>query len=118
MPLIVRVTRKESAFQFEAPVEVHDGKFKVGPLGQGSENLNPGVYNLEIVSVPASDQPDEVKAVIGKRGEELRGALAKRAAGQTRVRLLTALEIGGPANPQLDAARREQVKLSETRWWR
>jgi hypothetical protein len=76
------------------------------------------VYNLEIVSLPASDQPEEIRAIIGKRGEELRGALAKRVGGETRVRLLTTLDIGGPASPQLDAARREQVKLSETRWWR
>jgi hypothetical protein len=118
MLLIVRVMRKESAFQSESRVEVQGGQFKVGPLLQGSSNLNPGNYNIEVVNVPLLEQPDAVKAVIGNKGEELHGPLAKRIAGETRIRLFTTLEIGGPANGELDQARRDQVRLSETRWWR
>ena|GEM_PF-1325026 len=118
MLVIVRVTRKESAFQFESRVEVRGGQFKVGPLLQGSSNVNPGTYNVEVVSVPLLEQPDSVKAVSGSKGEQLHGSLVKRVSGETRVRFLTTFEIGGPANPELDQARREQVGLSETRWWR
>jgi hypothetical protein len=73
MLVIVRVTRKESAFQFESRVEVRGGQFKVGPLLQGSSNVNPGTYNVEIVSVPPFEQPDSVKAAIGSKGDQLHG---------------------------------------------
>src|SRR5689334_4831752 len=61
MKLVVHVTRKESAFTFEGPVEVQEGRFEVGPLLQGTAKLNPGRYQLEIVRVHPNDQPDAVK---------------------------------------------------------
>jgi hypothetical protein len=118
MKIVVRVSRKESAFQFETPVEVQSGHFEVGPLLQGGGNLNAGLYHVEIMSLPPSDQLDTVKAAIGQKGQELRGPLTRRYSGGTWVRLLTTFEVGGAANPELDEARREQVRLSETRWWR
>jgi hypothetical protein len=118
MKLLVRVTRKESAFQSETSVEVQSGRFEVGPLSQGADDLNPGTYNLEIVSAHPNDQPDAVRALIGRKGEELRGSLTRRYAGAPSVRLLTTFQIGPAANPELDRARREQVNLSKTRWWR
>jgi hypothetical protein len=36
MKVIVRVTRKESVFESETPVEVQSGHFEVGPLLQGT----------------------------------------------------------------------------------
>src|SRR6266571_5097961 len=71
MKLVVRVSRKESAFQFETPVEVQSGHFEVGPLLQGSGDLNAGLYHVEIMSLPPGDQPDTVKAAIGQKGQEL-----------------------------------------------
>jgi hypothetical protein len=118
MKLVVHVARKESAFVFEGSVEVQAGQFEVGPLLQGNGNLNPGRYELEIMSVHPNDQPDAVKALIGPKGQELRGPLTRRYSGATWVRLLTTFELGRGANAELDQARREQVKLSETRWWR
>lgn len=116
MKILVRVTRKESAYQSEILVEVQAGHFQVGPLLQRTANLNPGVYSVEIVS--AAEQPDSVRAAIGHKGEELHGPLSKRDAVGTRVRFLGTFALGQAANAELDQARREQVKLSETRWWR
>jgi len=116
MKLLVRVTRKESAYQSEILVEVQAGHFQVGPLLQGTANLNPGVYSVEIVS--AAEQPDSVRAAIGHKGEELRGPLTKRDSVGTRVRFLDTFALGQAPNAELDQSRREQVKLSETRWWR
>jgi hypothetical protein len=118
MKLLVRVTRQESAFQFETPVEVQSGILEAGPLSQGGDDLNPGTYSLEIVSAPFNDQPDAVRALAGRKGEELHGALTKRHAGATSVRLLTSFQIGPAANPELDRARREQLNWSKTQWWR
>src|SRR5262245_636247 len=56
MKLLVRVTRKESAFRFETPAEVQSGHFEVGPLSQSGGDLNSGIYDLEILSVDLSDQ--------------------------------------------------------------
>jgi hypothetical protein len=116
MKLLVRVIRKESAYQAEIPVEVQGATFQVGPLMQGTSDLNPGVYDVEIVSLP--EQPEGVRAAIGQTGEELRGLLTKRDRAGTRVRFFSTFALGQASNPELDRARREQVKLSETRWWR
>jgi len=89
----------------------------VSPLLQGSGDFNAGLYHVEIMSLPLSDQPDAAKAAIGQKGQELRGPLTRRYAGATSARLLT-FEVAGLQNPELDQARREQVRLSETRWWR
>jgi hypothetical protein len=118
MKLIVRVTRKESAFESETPVEVRSGHFVVGPLMQANADLNPGEYHVEIMSVHPTDQPDVVRAAIGQKGQGLQGPLTRRYSGATWVRVLTTFQIGRAANPQLDQARREQVRLSQTRWWR
>jgi hypothetical protein len=118
MKLRVRVTRKESSFESETAVEVQSGKFKVGPLLQSNANLNPGSYNFEIVSMVAAEQPEPVRAVVGQNGAELRGPLTKRDSVGTRVRLVGSFDVGRGANAELDRARREQVELSNTRWWR
>src|SRR5690349_9857533 len=118
MKLVVHVTRKESAFDFEAPVEVQAGQFEVGPLLQGTKNLNAGRYQLEIMSAQPSEQPEAVRAAIRQKGQQLKGPLTRRYSGATVVRLLSTFEIGRGANAELDQARREQVRLSETRWWR
>ena len=118
MKLIVRVRRKESAFESETLVEVQSGHFAVGPLMQGSADLNPGEYHVEIRSVHPTDQSDAVRAAIGQKGQMLQGPLTRRYWGATWVRVLTTFQIGRAANPELDEARREQVRLSQTRWWR
>jgi hypothetical protein len=118
MKLIVRVTRKESAFESETPVEVQSGHFAVGPLMQANADLNQGEYHVEIMSVHPTDQPDAVRAAIGQKGQGLQGPLTRRYSGATWVRVLTTFQIGRAANAELDEARREQVRLSQTRWWR
>jgi hypothetical protein len=45
MKLLVRVTAKESAFDYETPVEVQSGHFKVGPLEQSNSDLKS--WNLQ-----------------------------------------------------------------------
>ena len=79
---------------------------------------NPGRYQLEITSVHPNDQPDAVTALTSAKGQELCGPLTRRYSGATWVRRLTTFELGRGVNAELDQARREHVKLSETRWWR
>ena len=79
--LSVSVTRKESAYHAEVLTEVNSGAFIVGPLSQRGADLNPGLYEVEIAVVAATDQPVAVREVIGGQGEKLRGPLAKREGG-------------------------------------
>ena len=78
MKLIVRVTRKESAFKSDTPVEVQSGHFAVGPLMQGSADLNPGELsrgNYECASDRSTGG--------GKSGDLSERASAARTAYQT-----------------------------------
>ena len=102
MKLIVRVTRKESAFESETPIEVQSGHFAVGPLMQANADLNQGEYHVEIMSVHPTDQPDAVRAAIGQKGQGLQGPLTIRYSGATWVRVLTTFQIGRAANPETD----------------
>ena len=99
-------------------MKCNPGHFTVGPLMQGNADLNSGEYHLEIMSVHPTDQPAAVRATIGQTGQALQGPLTRRYSGATWVRVLTTVQIGRAANPELDEARREQVRLSQTRWWR
>ena len=73
--LAVIVSRKESAYRVETSTEVRSGGFLVGPLSQRGNELNPGLYKLEVAMVRAADQPLSVQQVIGRQGEKLRGPL-------------------------------------------
>jgi hypothetical protein len=56
-------------------VIVESGHFTDGPFTDKGDGLQPGVYVLEITSAAATDQPDQVRAIIGKRGENMTGQL-------------------------------------------
>lgn len=116
--LTVLVTRKESAYRTEASTEVRSGRFAVGPISQRGNDLNPGLYSLEVVLAAASDQPASVLEVIGKRGEKLEGPLVKRNGDVRTIRYATTFQVGLATNPELDRIAREHAKMSQTRWWK
>ena len=116
--LAVIVSRKQSAYRVETSTEVRSGGFVVGPLSQRGNELNPGLYKLEVAMVRAADQPLSVQQVIGRQGEKLRGPLASREAGGLTVRYATTLQVGVAANPELDRIALERAKISSTKWWK
>ncbi len=116
--LAVIVSRKESAYRAEISTEVRFGRFLVGPLSQRGNDLNPGLYMLEVVTATAADQPLSVREVIGKQGERLQGPLANRDAGGRAVRYTTTFQVGVAANPELDRTALEHAKISNTKWWK
>ena len=116
--LAVLVHRKESAYRADVSTEIRSGGFVVGPLSQRGNDLNPGLYNLEVVIAAIADQPPLVREVIGKKGEKLQGPLAKREDAGLTVRYATTFQVGLAANPQLDRIAREQAKASETKSWK
>ena len=116
--LVVTVGRKESAYRVEAPTEVGSGRFSVGPLSQRGNELNPGLYKLEVALVAAAQQPLAVQQVIGRQGEKLYGPLISREARALTVRYATTLQVGVAANPELDRVALEHAKISSTKWWK
>lgn len=116
--LIVTIRRKESSFQYETMATVSASRFDVGPLNQRGNDLNPGYYHVEIALAPLAEQRDSVREVIGKHGEKLAGALTRKDGDGRALRYIGGFQLGLAANPELDAAAREQAKISETRWWR
>jgi hypothetical protein len=116
--LTVLVSRKESAYRVETSTEVRSGGFLVGPLSQRGNELNPGLYKLEVAMVPAADQPLSVQQVIGRQGEKLRGPLPSREARGLTVRYATTFQVGVAANPELDRIALERAKISSTKWWK
>ena len=116
--LVVTVRRKESAYRVETSTEVGSGRFSIGPLSQRGNELNPGVYKLEVAMVRAADQPLAVQQVIGRQGEKLRGPLVSREARALTVRYATTLQVGVAANPELDRIALEHARISSTKWWK
>ena len=116
--LAVVVSRKDSGYRAQAWTEVKSGRFAVGPVSQRGNDLNPGLYNLEVGLAAAADQPSSVREVIGRRGEKLQGPIAKRDGNSRTVRHTTTFQVGLVANAELDRMAREQARISDTKWWR
>jgi hypothetical protein len=116
--LTVTISRKESAYRAEVSTEVASGRFSIGPLSQRGNELNPGVYKLEVAVIAAAHQPISVQQVIGRQGEKLHGTLVSREAGALTVRYATTLQVGVAANPELDRIALEHAKISSTKWWK
>jgi len=116
--LAVIVTRQESAYRAEALTEMKSGRFVIGPLSQRGNDLNPGVYNLEVSMASTTDQPLAVREMVGRQGEKLLGPLTKRDGRSRTVRYATTFQVGVGVNAELDRAARERAKMSQTRWWK
>jgi hypothetical protein len=116
--LTVIVSRKESAYRAETSTEVSSGRFVVGPLSQRGNELNPGVYQLEVGMLPAADQPLSVQQVIGRQGGKLSGPSVSREGAGRAIRHSTTFQVGVVANPELDRMALERAKVSNTRWWK
>src|SRR5271154_2993896 len=63
--LAVIVMRKESGYWVETLTEVRSGSFLVGP--QRGNEINPGLYKLEVTMAAAANQPLSVQQVIGRQ---------------------------------------------------
>jgi hypothetical protein len=72
--LMTSVESPSLALIDEAKVTVRNGKFEAGPFGP-EEGLQNGKYLATAVMPPSMFQPDSVRRVIGKQGENLRGPL-------------------------------------------
>ena len=116
--LTVIVSRKESAYRAESSIEVSSGRFVVGPLSQRGNELNSGIYQLEVALLPAAEQPLSVQQVIGRLGGKLSGPSVSRDGASRAIRYSTTFQVGVVANPELDRIAVERARMSDTKWWK
>jgi hypothetical protein len=92
--------------------EVGDGgRFSAGPVGP-PEGLPDGVYRATLVVPVPLVQSAQVRAVIGEKGERLRGPLVERDSLGPVVKANTEFTVGGPRAAE-EQAKRERVELAE-----
>lgn len=75
--LRIRLVRDASNVSWRTRASVAAGAFEVGPLGPSS-GLVAGDYTLHVSMPPADVQPNDVKAIIGEKGELLDGPYVER----------------------------------------
>jgi hypothetical protein len=78
--LMITVRRIEVTYLAQSTVIVSGSHFRSEQFDQSGHDLPSGTYTVEITMPIAEVQPDRVKAVIGRDGENLAGPLVKSAA--------------------------------------
>ena len=66
---------EEGAFMAQDPQVLQDGRAEFGPFSDGGGPLPSGTYDVSVTMPIASNQPEEVQAIIGNTGENLTGPL-------------------------------------------
>jgi len=117
MELMVSLRRNENAYFAQAKAAVANGQFQAGPFSQKGVPLNPGRYLIEVSSPLATLQPPSVRAIIGQKGENLRGVAARVAFGEKVVAFSQFIAVGAAVSPVKDAKARAQDKKDRHAWW-
>jgi hypothetical protein len=116
--LIIAISRKESSYRAQDKVKVGGGKFRSAQFGQRSGNLNPGKYMVEVLMPFPAVQTDSVRAIIGERGEKLKGSLVRHESLGNLVKYVSSFVVESGPDARLDKAAREQDKKDTDKWVR
>jgi hypothetical protein len=114
---MISLRRPESAYFAQSKATVAEGQFRAGPFSQKGGPLNSGGYQVEVSSPAATFQPASVRAVIGQRGENLRGPSTAIAFGERVVTFSQNVAIGGVSASSQDATARAQEKKDKHARW-
>jgi hypothetical protein len=104
-------TQSRRGWRGQAKAKVHAGRFVAGPFGP-EEGLTAGAYEAEATMPNAEMQADEVKAVIGAKGENLKGKLVHRDRTITTVESTIEFTVGVDSKA---AAKLDRAALAEQR---
>jgi hypothetical protein len=98
----------ENGFLGQSSCVVSEGAFISESFGR-TGGLTPGEYIADVTMPLPMVQPEAVKAVVGKNGENLRGPLVRQnSAGVTASRSMK-FTVGGPSALRIQAERAEQI---------
>jgi hypothetical protein len=118
MKLMIKISRKVSAYMAQDKATVLNGRFQAGPFTQKGQPLNSGTYTLEITSPFASLQPQPVRDVIGKDGGNLQGPyVGELPLNEQKVEYVDTFEVGDGALEQLDRKTRRRSEEESYKWW-
>ena len=104
---MITVTRSQIGFEGSAKAQVYGGGFQAGPFGPHT-GLTPGSYKLEVMMPIPSVQSNNVREVIGHKGEKLTGTLVKQSEFREKyVAYTTSFKIAGQVDAKRDLAKRK-----------
>lgn len=117
--LMISIARKQSSYLGQQKAQVRGGSFRAGPFSQKGQPLNPGVYNIEVMTPLAPVQPPHTWPTIGNNGAKLEGNLVKKSPyGGRIVEYKTTYKVaGGKTSPEHDKAARAQAQRDRHQWW-
>jgi hypothetical protein len=104
--LMITVTRSQIGFEGSGKTQVYGGKFQAGPFGP-TTGFTPGLYKLEVMMPIPSVQSNNVREVMGQKGEKLMGALVKQSEFREKyVAYTTSFKIAGQVDAKRDVVKR------------
>jgi len=101
--IMVSVSRKKIGYFGDTKTTVKDGRFQTKHFDASNMALPSGEYKIEI-STPLPDfEPESVREIIGKKGENLKGKWVKQSYSSKTVNYSTNLRFGSGESKQDDA---------------
>lgn len=94
--LMVLITKQHGGYAAESKVTVAGGHFAREQFSDGGRPLGPGLYKIDVEMTLPGLQSDQVRAVVGDRGQKMSGALV--------VKVMSNLTVSYSANFQLGSA--------------
>ena len=94
MEMMVSLYRKDIKYSASADATVHSGKFITEPFSALGSNLPPGNYIIKITSPLPDLEPPAVKAILGNKGNKLKGKLANMMYGERMVNYSANVKLG------------------------
>lgn len=76
--LMISLTGKTTKYTGQDKTKVQSGKFESNEFSLGGKNLLAGQYEVDVTMPIPSTQSPSVRAVIGEKGENLKGSLVKQ----------------------------------------
>jgi hypothetical protein len=102
--LMLTLLRPESGYMAQSKTRVLAGHFGSERFSANGNPLNPGKYQVRIITIAAELQTKAVQSVIGAHGERLSGTLIKPSPlGGSMLEYVAEVQLGGPPNTVLDA---------------
>lgn len=107
------ITLSQNQTVIAAPASVSDGQFRAGPFAQDGLPLRPGLYRVDVQSVPASQQPWPARDIFGANGHNLRGLNTRLSSDERRVSMSRTLIIGETQPSSTKAASTKPAKQTD-----
>lgn len=115
--LMITIERRDIKYSAQDKTVVYDGKFSSTTFSDKGRGLMAGTYGVEVMMPMPSVQSNSVRAVIGAKGQNLKGKLVKTGiVGEKLVEYKTTFKIGGESAKSAVATRRAESERDLEQW--